>query len=144
MQSSIRGTIFSLTGSANDWFAFGEGGAAARFDGAAFVSVPTATQNAILGSFAVDREIFAVGAGGMIGADAVAKLEAGASLVQIYTGLIYRGPALVRRRDPGRSRNWSGRPARPMFRAMRPRRPGGLLSTLCLAAGLWTSAAPAR
>jgi dihydroorotate dehydrogenase len=28
-------------------------------------------------------------------ADAVAKLEAGASLVQIYTGLIYRGPALL-------------------------------------------------
>lgn len=66
VQSGIRGTVFSLTGSANDWFAFGEGGAAARFDGAAFVSVPTATQNAILGSFAVDREIFAVGAGGMI------------------------------------------------------------------------------
>ncbi|QJD30240.1 quinone-dependent dihydroorotate dehydrogenase [Methylococcus geothermalis] len=29
------------------------------------------------------------------GADAVAKLEAGASLVQIYTGFIYRGPALL-------------------------------------------------
>ena len=27
--------------------------------------------------------------------DAVAKIEAGADLVQIYTGLIYRGPALV-------------------------------------------------
>ena len=31
----------------------------------------------------------------MSGADAVAKLRAGADLVQIYTGLIYRGPALV-------------------------------------------------
>lgn len=30
------------------------------------------------------------------GDDAVAKIEAGASLVQIYSGLIYRGPALVR------------------------------------------------
>jgi len=29
------------------------------------------------------------------GADAVEKLQAGASLVQVYTGLIYRGPALV-------------------------------------------------
>ena len=29
------------------------------------------------------------------GADAVEKLDAGASLVQIYTGLIYRGPGLV-------------------------------------------------
>ncbi len=66
VQSGIRGTVFAVTGSNNDWFAFGEGGAAARFDGTAFVPVPTATQNAILGGFAVDREIFAVGAGGMI------------------------------------------------------------------------------
>jgi dihydroorotate dehydrogenase len=37
-----------------------------------------------------------IGVGGvMSGADAVAKLEAGADLVQIYTGLIYRGPAIV-------------------------------------------------
>jgi dihydroorotate dehydrogenase len=37
-----------------------------------------------------------VGVGGVMrGADAAAKLDAGADLVQIYTGLIYRGPALV-------------------------------------------------
>jgi dihydroorotate dehydrogenase len=30
------------------------------------------------------------------GADACAKAEAGADLVQIYTGLIYKGPTLVR------------------------------------------------
>jgi dihydroorotate dehydrogenase len=37
-----------------------------------------------------------IGAGGVLsGADAVAKRAAGADLVQIYTGLIYRGPALV-------------------------------------------------
>lgn len=37
-----------------------------------------------------------IGVGGvMSGADAVAKLQAGADVVQIYTGLIYRGPALV-------------------------------------------------
>lgn len=64
--SGIRGTVFSISGSATDWFAFGEGGAAARWDGNAFTPVPTATQNAILGSFIVDREVFAVGAGGMI------------------------------------------------------------------------------
>lgn len=39
--------------------------------------------------------IIAVG-GIMSPADATAKLEAGASLVQLYTGLIYRGPGLVR------------------------------------------------
>lgn len=38
-----------------------------------------------------------IAAGGILSAaDAQAKLAAGASLVQIYTGLIYRGPALVR------------------------------------------------
>lgn len=38
-----------------------------------------------------------IGVGGvMSGADARAKIEAGADLVQIYTGLIYQGPALVR------------------------------------------------
>ena len=31
----------------------------------------------------------------MNGADAAQKIHAGASLVQIYTGLIYRGPRLV-------------------------------------------------
>ena len=37
-----------------------------------------------------------VGVGGIASADqAVAKIKAGADLVQIYTGLIYKGPALV-------------------------------------------------
>ncbi|HEY0180299.1 MAG TPA: quinone-dependent dihydroorotate dehydrogenase [Dokdonella sp.] len=37
-----------------------------------------------------------VGVGGILGgADAAAKLDAGASLVQVYTGLVYRGPALI-------------------------------------------------
>jgi dihydroorotate dehydrogenase len=38
-----------------------------------------------------------IGVGGVLsGADAVSKIKAGADLVQIYTGLIYRGPSLVR------------------------------------------------
>ncbi|MGE5095141.1 MAG: quinone-dependent dihydroorotate dehydrogenase [Betaproteobacteria bacterium] len=37
-----------------------------------------------------------VGVGGILtGADARGKIEAGASLVQLYTGFVYRGPALV-------------------------------------------------
>jgi dihydroorotate dehydrogenase len=37
-----------------------------------------------------------IGVGGVLsGADAVAKIRAGADLVQIYTGLIYKGPDLV-------------------------------------------------
>ncbi len=38
-----------------------------------------------------------IGVGGILSAaDAVSKIEAGADLVQIYTGLIYRGPELVK------------------------------------------------
>ncbi|XYI44214.1 quinone-dependent dihydroorotate dehydrogenase [Cupriavidus necator] len=38
-----------------------------------------------------------IGVGGIFGgADARAKIDAGAKLVQVYSGLIYRGPALVR------------------------------------------------
>ena len=41
-------------------------------------------------------EIPIIGAGGILsGTDAVEKLEAGATLVQVYSGLIYRGPALI-------------------------------------------------
>lgn len=37
-----------------------------------------------------------IGVGGVLsGADAVSKIEAGADVVQVYTGLIYRGPELV-------------------------------------------------
>ena len=37
-----------------------------------------------------------IGVGGvMSGADAAAKIAAGADLVQVYTGFIYRGPPLV-------------------------------------------------
>jgi len=42
--------------------------------------------------------IVLVGVGGIAsGADAYAKIRAGASLVQLYTGLVYGGPGLVRR-----------------------------------------------
>jgi len=45
---------------------------------------------------ALDGALPIIGVGGVLsGADARAKLDAGATLVQLYTGLIYRGPALV-------------------------------------------------
>ena len=45
----------------------------------------------------IDGALPIIGVGGiMSGADAVEKLHAGATLVQLYSGLIYRGPALVR------------------------------------------------
>ncbi len=43
-----------------------------------------------------------IGVGGIHSAkDAIEKLEAGASLVQVYTGFIYEGPALVKRINKG-------------------------------------------
>ena len=42
-------------------------------------------------------EIPIIGVGGILsGSDAQAKIEAGASLVQVYSGLIYRGPTLIK------------------------------------------------
>lgn len=45
----------------------------------------------------LDPSIPIIGSGGVMGAaDARAKFDAGAALVQVYTGLVYRGPRLVR------------------------------------------------
>ena len=45
---------------------------------------------------ALDGALPIIGVGGIIsGADAKEKIDAGATLVQIYTGLIYRGPDIV-------------------------------------------------
>ncbi|MCE1240577.1 MAG: quinone-dependent dihydroorotate dehydrogenase [Azonexaceae bacterium] len=47
-------------------------------------------------SAALAGEVPVIGVGGIFsGADALAKMQAGASLVQVYSGFIYRGPALV-------------------------------------------------
>jgi dihydroorotate dehydrogenase len=45
---------------------------------------------------ALDGALPIIGVGGILsGADAKEKIDAGATLIQIYTGLIYRGPDLV-------------------------------------------------
>ena len=47
-------------------------------------------------SLALQNEIPIIGVGGILnGLDAHEKIKAGASLVQIYSGLIYRGPELI-------------------------------------------------
>lgn len=62
---------------------------------------------------ALDQKTPLIGVGGILsGADAVGKLAAGASLVQCYSGLVYRGMGLIgecvealrRRREQGTSR----------------------------------------
>ena len=60
----------------------------------------------------VDGKIPLIGVGGITnGNDAAAKFAAGASLVQFYTGMVYRGPSLIgecveaiRNRKPERAR----------------------------------------
>jgi dihydroorotate dehydrogenase len=57
-----------------------------------------AKSTAVIGTLAaaLDGALPIIGVGGILsGADAKQKIAAGATLVQIYTGLIYRGPELV-------------------------------------------------
>jgi dihydroorotate dehydrogenase len=47
---------------------------------------------------AVEGKLPLIGVGGIFSAeDAYARIRAGASLIQVYTGLIYEGPLLPRR-----------------------------------------------
>lgn len=58
-----------------------------------------APSTAILGAFRerLGPDLPIIGVGGIAdGPDAAAKRAAGATLIQLYTGLIYRGPALIR------------------------------------------------
>jgi dihydroorotate dehydrogenase len=55
--------------------------------------------NLVLQAFRMllQEQIPLIGVGGILnGADAAEKLKAGAALVQVYSGLVYRGPGLVR------------------------------------------------
>lgn len=57
-----------------------------------------ATSNRVIGQLraALGKGFPIIGVGGVLsGRDAVSKIEAGADVVQLYTGLIYKGPALV-------------------------------------------------
>lgn len=59
----------------------------------------TARSTEVIAAFSSELKgrIPIIGAGGiMSGADAVAKIKAGASLVQLYTGFVYKGPGLIR------------------------------------------------
>jgi len=69
-------------------------GEAGGLSGAPLRARATATLAAF--AAALRGEAALIGVGGILaGAHAAEKLEAGASLVQLYTGLVYRGPALV-------------------------------------------------
>ncbi len=67
---------------------------AGGLSGAPLTQRSTQVVRALAGHLQGRIPIIAVG-GIMSGRDAVAKLEAGASLVQLYTGLVYTGPDLI-------------------------------------------------
>lgn len=71
------------------------GGEAGGLSGAPLRERALAVTRRLADLLASELPIIAAG-GIMNGADAVARIAAGASLVQLYTGLIYRGPELVR------------------------------------------------
>ena len=63
--------------------------------GAPLASASTHTLRTL--SYALDGAMPIMGVGGIMdGASAKQKVAAGATLVQLYTGLIYRGPAMIR------------------------------------------------
>jgi len=67
---------------------------AGGLSGAPIRARATATLAAL--AAALKGEAVLIGVGGILrGADAAEKIEAGATLVQLYTGLVYRGPDLV-------------------------------------------------
>lgn len=50
----------------------------------------------------INRDKVIIGVGGIFSADdAIAKIKAGADLLQVYTGLVYQGPGLIRQINRG-------------------------------------------
>ena len=57
----------------------------------------TRRARAVVGFLAARTQLPIIGVGGVMNADdGLALVDAGADLVQVYSGFIYRGPALVR------------------------------------------------
>jgi dihydroorotate dehydrogenase len=96
LRSNIAGLIVSNTTLARPALRSGAAREAGGLSGAPLFAPSTEILRAFAG--ATGGKLALVGVGGVAsGADAYAKLRAGASAVQLYTGLIYHGPALVAR-----------------------------------------------
>jgi dihydroorotate dehydrogenase len=96
LDSGLDGVILSNTSLARDGLQSRNRGEVGGFSGA-----PLRDRSTALVSF-VERSTHGrlpiIGVGGVFGPeDARQKLDAGASLVQVFTGLVYRGPGLPRR-----------------------------------------------
>lgn len=95
LDNAIDGVIATNTtidrpGVAGDWHASESGG----LSGQPLLAKSTSVLHAM--AQRLDGKINVIGVGGISsGSDAVAKRDAGAVLVQLYSGLVYRGPALI-------------------------------------------------
>jgi dihydroorotate dehydrogenase len=94
-ESGIDGVIATNTTIARDAVASHPlGGQTGGLSGAPLLAKSTEVLKAFRQRLRGDLPIIGVG-GILCGADAETKMAAGAALVQVYSGLVYRGPALV-------------------------------------------------
>jgi dihydroorotate dehydrogenase len=96
LMSGIDGLIVSNTTIARPALASKHAGETGGLSGAPLLAPSTAILRGVRQR--VGNKIVLVGAGGIAsGADAYAKIRAGASLVQLYSALVFEGPGLVAR-----------------------------------------------
>ena len=96
MQTEIDGNI--ATNTTIDKSALGHHPLAGEQGGLSGAPVREASNRVLKQLLAeLEGKLPVIGVGGILsGADAAAKLHMGAAAVQVYSGLIYRGPALVK------------------------------------------------
>jgi dihydroorotate dehydrogenase len=96
LASGIEGIIVSNTTLARDGLLSAHRNEAGGLSGAPLFALSTSVLRKMRAR--IGTKLLLVGAGGVTsGADAYAKIRAGASLVQLYSALVYRGPALAGR-----------------------------------------------
>jgi dihydroorotate dehydrogenase len=95
IKNNIDGVIATNTTLSRDGVEGHEFGAeAGGLSGAPLEDSATETVSALV--TALDGKLPVVGVGGILdGAGAVEKLDAGAQLIQVYSGFIFRGPELI-------------------------------------------------
>jgi dihydroorotate dehydrogenase len=95
LEAGIDGVICTNTTIARDAIAdHRHAGEAGGLSGKPLFGPSTATLRAM--AERLQGRVPLIGVGGIVrGADAAAKIEAGATLVQFYTGMVYRGPELI-------------------------------------------------
>jgi dihydroorotate dehydrogenase len=106
--AGAAGLVATNTTLARDGLAAGDAWRAGEAGGLSGAPL-AARARAVVGFLADRTELPVVGVGGIVtAADGQALLDAGARLLQVYTGFVYRGPALVRQIDARAARGPAG------------------------------------